>query len=392
MTKMFINRRTLNPNWMGANTKIFLILMLFIVLFVSACTQNQQVVCNKPYTLVGNSCCLDKNDNKICDNDETTSGKNEEINCNIPYIKVGNNCCLDKNNNKICDNDEKESAATSKEYKLNFSIDDLQSDINKVLGTPILLVKDVNTDKFQVYSDKTSNSKFLGKYGASTYFKLVTKKPVIVIQINDKSSYLNNYQDFYDFVNNNKNIFIESATKSKEIFENEFKNGELPKIIYLKEKPKQVSDAEKAKYMGHEEISSKIFFDNITFPETVSKRIAQIFYVRVNKYKVNISSVPERVEIKEELSNTNLAYNMIVYCNPNLIISLNEECFGQGIYFCQGTGISHDIGYDSSDVNSDYFLTNLKTYYTPYTAWAQSLIDMCDQKYKLNYVVNTIIQ
>ena len=30
----------------------------------------QKIICNKPYILIGNSCCLDKNDNKICDNDE----------------------------------------------------------------------------------------------------------------------------------------------------------------------------------------------------------------------------------------------------------------------------------------------------------------------------------
>ena len=26
--------------------------------------------------------------------------------CNLPYIKVGSECCLDKNDNKICDRDE----------------------------------------------------------------------------------------------------------------------------------------------------------------------------------------------------------------------------------------------------------------------------------------------
>lgn len=46
---------------------IFLILYLFIV----GCLQQQAApVCNKPYILVGTSCCLDKNDNKICDRDE----------------------------------------------------------------------------------------------------------------------------------------------------------------------------------------------------------------------------------------------------------------------------------------------------------------------------------
>jgi micrococcal nuclease len=56
------------------------------IVFVSGCTQTgqvtslpktgqeqqtQQVTCNKPYILVGTSCCLDQNDNSICDKDET---------------------------------------------------------------------------------------------------------------------------------------------------------------------------------------------------------------------------------------------------------------------------------------------------------------------------------
>jgi hypothetical protein len=44
--------------------------LLFVsTLLFAGCVQ-QQAVCNKPYILVGNGCCLDKNDNKICDADE----------------------------------------------------------------------------------------------------------------------------------------------------------------------------------------------------------------------------------------------------------------------------------------------------------------------------------
>jgi len=39
---------------------------------LSGCLDNKPV-CNKPYILVGNDCCLDLNDNGICDRDETTT-------------------------------------------------------------------------------------------------------------------------------------------------------------------------------------------------------------------------------------------------------------------------------------------------------------------------------
>jgi hypothetical protein len=52
---------------MRANSLFLGVALVFIVLF-AGCTNN--VVCNKPYIQVGTSCCLDENDNSICDTDE----------------------------------------------------------------------------------------------------------------------------------------------------------------------------------------------------------------------------------------------------------------------------------------------------------------------------------
>ncbi len=72
---------------MGSKYISLLIILLIGVVFISSCVQQtdtpsgtgqkqtkqqetQQVTCNKPYILVGTSCCLDQNDNSICDSDE----------------------------------------------------------------------------------------------------------------------------------------------------------------------------------------------------------------------------------------------------------------------------------------------------------------------------------
>ncbi|MCX6742050.1 MAG: PsbP-related protein [Candidatus Pacearchaeota archaeon] len=54
-------------------TLIAISLLIIGILFIAGCNQttNQQT-CNKPYILVGTSCCLDQNDNSICDTDETS--------------------------------------------------------------------------------------------------------------------------------------------------------------------------------------------------------------------------------------------------------------------------------------------------------------------------------
>lgn len=50
-----------------------LLFLLVLIVFLVGCTTGQVTkipVCNKPYILIGYECCLDKNDNSICDKDE----------------------------------------------------------------------------------------------------------------------------------------------------------------------------------------------------------------------------------------------------------------------------------------------------------------------------------
>ena len=50
------------------STRILCLALFFLMFVLGSC--QQKIICDKPYILIGNSCCLDKNDNKICDNDE----------------------------------------------------------------------------------------------------------------------------------------------------------------------------------------------------------------------------------------------------------------------------------------------------------------------------------
>ncbi|ODS40752.1 hypothetical protein BEH94_09450 [Candidatus Altiarchaeales archaeon WOR_SM1_SCG] len=57
---------------------IWALAILFVVLMSGCITED--VTCNKPYIKVGKDCCLDQNDNNICDKDETSSEKHETLN------------------------------------------------------------------------------------------------------------------------------------------------------------------------------------------------------------------------------------------------------------------------------------------------------------------------
>ena len=72
--------------------KIILLGLVISLLLIAGC--GQQLVCNKPYILVGNDCCLDKNDNSICDKDETEI---ERTKC------TSDNDCVGSASGRYCD-------------------------------------------------------------------------------------------------------------------------------------------------------------------------------------------------------------------------------------------------------------------------------------------------
>ncbi len=362
----------------STKSKIFflLILIFFLVGCVTQLPTGQvvkQITCNKPYILVGNDCCLDEDDNSICDKDEAE--------CNKPYIQVGTDCCLDKNKNKICDKDEIPQEETEKPKAL--TIENLQTDMGDIIGDVIVLTKDQELDYAQVYSNKVENTHFLGKYGITQYSKLITKKRQKVIQITDSKHYLRSKEDFQNFVIENKDLFIETALKSKELFENDLVEGDFPKLIYLAKKNLKgtMTTAEKAEYVNHSEISSIVHHDNINFQENFSQNLADITYVRVNKYEmiVNHPTGFGTSGYTEKLSNINYGQSIVVKCSPNWVIVLSFEDYGDGIS-------KHERNYDRYYVDSDYFLTHIRDHYQELIKDSQALVKMCEQRYQFTYV------
>jgi len=55
--------------------KILSFVFIIALFFLISCSQ--KIECNKPYILVGAECCLDQNDNSICDEDETVEESTE---------------------------------------------------------------------------------------------------------------------------------------------------------------------------------------------------------------------------------------------------------------------------------------------------------------------------
>ena len=80
-------------------------LILISLILISGCFNNNRtdLVCNKPYILVGAECCLDQNDNLICDKDENLKEDAIKEGDHISYYSTDNseiyvNVCLNKIN------------------------------------------------------------------------------------------------------------------------------------------------------------------------------------------------------------------------------------------------------------------------------------------------------
>jgi len=79
--------------------KLWLLLILLISITIAGCSElgsnfksSKGVVCESPYIRFEDGCCLDKDDNKICDNDESNVKKEperENITLPVTFVKIG---------------------------------------------------------------------------------------------------------------------------------------------------------------------------------------------------------------------------------------------------------------------------------------------------------------
>ncbi len=71
--------------WLGGVTLSFVLLLSLtaVLLLLTSCSSGNKVTCNDPYILVGDSCCLDKDSNGVCDSDEekNVSCEEQKVDC-----------------------------------------------------------------------------------------------------------------------------------------------------------------------------------------------------------------------------------------------------------------------------------------------------------------------
>ena len=74
--------------------KVFLYIVIALgllaaILLIGTNYLKKEIVCNKPYILVGTDCCLDQNDNSICDRDELETAEKSIFEADLCLISIG---------------------------------------------------------------------------------------------------------------------------------------------------------------------------------------------------------------------------------------------------------------------------------------------------------------
>ena len=91
----------------------------------------------------------------------------QEVTCNPPYIKVGNICCLDRNNNGVCDNDEIPAATQNETVKKEPAGKVNETGAETAEKEPVEKVNETGAEKKELEEDSAwCNAASAEKYGA----------------------------------------------------------------------------------------------------------------------------------------------------------------------------------------------------------------------------------
>jgi len=101
-----------------------------------------------------------------CEEITVSPTSEDAIVCDSPYIRHGTGCCLDKNDNQICDNDEKSIEKDTKTQQLTRA--DLMLEIGKIINFHQPEIEGTFT-KGGDYKDKCGHPMFVNFLSASFF-------------------------------------------------------------------------------------------------------------------------------------------------------------------------------------------------------------------------------
>ncbi len=328
-------------NYLKSSKTSFIFFSLFVIILSSCTPQNQPVVCNKPYILVGNSCCLDSNNNNICDNDEKQEDKKDVSETKKP----------------VMDEEKKEVTATAK--KQTYSIDNIQADVSNAIEKNILLEKVKESAKFDLYLTRSNTATLIAESSGFKVSKVLDKFEVAVIDI--KNEDLNSKEDFLNYIKSQIPILTSYIDNRENEVIAESKEGEI--YNYFK-KPSPQRQYHLLNFVDYS-VSEDVLYDSITSLDSVSDKIVEILKISLQNYNLvyNGTDNPKELVTKNVLGLKYVqAYS--IFCGESLVIVL------------YGKGYNNKI----NNLDIANYVNNLKS---EMIVTSQKVVSKCGERYSI---------
>jgi hypothetical protein len=283
----------------------------------------------------------------------------QQVVCNDPYIFLGSECCLDRNSNKICDEDE-----NNERLSPSHSMMDLQKTLGTIMGRNILIEKDVYSNETQFYIDK--ENKFLPISSctsgcAGTVF--VKKLKINSLAIGHLPESEINTENFYSYILSKRNYLLNQTNILRSEFETEFETEAGLNRYYTKD---DFSEYPFANFT----IKENKIYDNITVLSELSDGyIIELDYASISEYYSTYGSKKITGFINRKEQQLDFTQAISILCRPDLVIILYGDKYDWRTLI--NKNIYPEDVINQFEVNQELLLPK-----------AKAILDMCQNKYQ----------
>lgn len=310
--------------------------------------------------MVGTDCCLDKDDNSICDKDDVEQSVKKDVNEESKTTsapKCGDGICQETESCNSCFKDCGEC----------YTISDLQADIGNIYwDVPdefLVLRKDKKIDNTQFYVFQIPKSVRLGQLdNYNRINKVIPKTFVIVSVFESEKDFIEEGSEFFEFIKKHDEYLTHSLILNKKTLIEEFKEGDFFKM--LKKKQNLIE------YVDHS-FKENVIVDNLELLETVSNKIVTRDFVALDDYEVTYDYETEGGRTKHKTINMKgLGYLQIasIFCTPRITITVYNKELPEVVKLEEG-----------------YLNDHYKNKKRGFISDAQALINMCEDRYEFDY-------
>ncbi len=313
------------------------ILTLLTFIMISGCSKDELIICNPPLKVINNTCCMDINNDTICD--KGTIVENAEIPENI--TGCGNGIC-ETSAAEDCSNCWQDCGACKKIVYVyvarNFTLGELTENLNNIPGMQVKFKKDINAlnDVSNFFVSKKLKSIYIADFMDTIYHPPRNARDMILSNIINNNYFVNDSDSLINYLNFT-NWYLVHRPKATRVQEYEKR---IMEGLATEDYPTQPTGYQKEqkynewKFRNYtkEEV---VFYDHVKVLNRTDEDdsgIVESLYASITKYVLTYKTseykkndepdfVLENFDYVEELLLSNI-HTASIQCGNNLVITI----------------------------------------------------------------------